>query len=323
MTQNVTVKYILSPTGQRAAFVAGRPASKVVTEQLQLDSTVADALSFDSAGRAFCDCSERYAPAQPLTGKVEGLVCDKQYMVLDAPPEGLADLVRLWRQHAERLDVLIAEARRQVAAADEERKTRRERDEKIADELYAQVSAVDLLAPLPDTVKIISTGLAEPDLLLSYESNARFTKLYYARKQALIDQAEAKRQQAAAEQLAKLEAIVAEHGGFRWTIEGAMCDFRGYGLWQPGQERRWVGIFNSPRGIAKFLTSPRGEQTWDVADLQPGDCIQGAGFSESSRGRRRNESEFFGVVVRITESELVVRAVESRTAALKLRGQHK
>jgi hypothetical protein len=138
---------------------------------------------------------------------------------------------------------------------------------------------------------------------------ARLTALNIARTKAKEAAARAKAE--------AIEAMIAEHGGYRWTVEAGMCDFRGFNLWAGSQTRRWVGIFTAPKGIDSFLDSPRGEHTFEISSLVAGDCIQGGGYDINSRGRRRNQSEFFGVVIRNDDTGLVVKITDSRAAALK------
>ena len=95
-----------------------------------------------------------------------------------------------------------------------------------------------------------------------------------------------------------------------------MTSFKGFNLWKSGQTKRWVGVFSAPKGIDRFLTSPKGEFVFHVADLQPGTTIQGGGYDTNSRGKRRNESEFFGVVVSNTEERIVVDSHNTRAAAM-------
>jgi hypothetical protein len=89
--------------------------------------------------------------------------------------------------------------------------------------------------------------------------------------------------------------MIAEHGGYRWEHTG-LCNFIGFNLWSSGQTKRWVGIFTQPKG------------------MEPGQCIQGGGYDTNSRGKRRNESEWFGVVVSNAADALVVNICDSRSA---------
>ena len=54
--------------------------------------------------------------------------------------------------------------------------------------------------------------------------------------------------------------------------------------------------------------------TFDVCSLDVGDCIQGGGYDTNSRGKRRNESEWFGVVIANGDDALIVRILDSRSA---------
>ena len=54
-----------------------------------------------------------------------------------------------------------------------------------------------------------------------------------------------------------------------------------------------------------------------MGKLERGDCIQGAGFDTNSRGKRLSETEWFGVVVRCSETEIVIDLHDSRSATIK------
>jgi len=122
---------------------------------------------------------------------------------------------------------------------------------------------------------------------------------------------------------AELAATVEQYGGYMWATPGGMCDFLGYRLWNQYQTRRWVGVFTSPKGISRFCESPRRELSFDISGLEPGDCIQGGGYAENSRGKRREQTEFFGVVISNSDDRLVVKVCDSRSEALVLSHQQR
>ena len=111
--------------------------------------------------------------------------------------------------------------------------------------------------------------------------------------------------------------MIAEHGGVVFAVAGGMCEFRGDNLWSGGQSKRWVGVFSSTKGIDAFCNSPRGEFSFSVSGLQRGECIQGAGYDTDGRAGGVDMSEWFGVVVRRDDEEIVVDLHDSRAATLK------
>ena len=185
------------------------------------------------------------------------------------------------------------------------------------EEILAEVEK-DPLAALPLKVTFDYDGysavFAQQGIRLTptAEQRPRITAIQKARKAA----AEAKAAEKKEAEAKRRQEMVEEFGGYRWELAANMTDFTEFGLWKNGQDKRWVGTFSGPRGIDAFLPSPRGEQTYDVSGLTPCDCIQGGGYNQNTKGRRSNESEFFGVVVSRDEKAIVVDIAESRTEAL-------
>jgi hypothetical protein len=241
---------------------------------------------------------------------------------LDAPPSGLADAVTAWKTYKALVDAKIAakeaEENERRARAEAEEAAARTADEPEIERILAKIEAADPLEPEPGGIRVEYGGQIYPSgrpfLRMTAAQKARGITWYNAHAAALQAAKIAKKD---AEQ-AERDARIAEHGGHYWLAEGGMCNFVGYDLWGGGQTRRWVGVFTEPKGVKNFLDNPRGEKIWDVRSLVPGDCVQGAGFDTNSRGKRRNESEFFGVVIRNDDTGLVIKMVSSRAAALKL-----
>lgn len=309
MNVNVTVKYRLSAAGQRAALVAGRPATSTATETMTIDDpALLDHLTIQPDGSLVLD----------VTGYPGGCYHSK-LLYLDAPPSSIKEVLQLWGAYSDE----VKAAREAEAAAERARQEEAARkaaekaahDAPLVEALLSELEALDPLADLPAGISLDYFGTLERDRYRYTQTQEQITRakaLYEKRNQARADaKAAAKR----AEQEAR-EAMVAEHGGYLWQPEAGMCDFLGFGLWCSGQSRRWVGIFTQPKGIERFLDSPRGEFTWEIGSLQRGDCIQGGGFDTNSRGKRRNQTEWFGVVIRNDDSGLVVKICDSRAAAL-------
>lgn len=317
MTQTVNVTYRLSAAGQKAALIAGRCASQIVTEPMQLDDpALLDSVAIGSEGSLSLDvrCCQRYVYAGL------GIPAD---LAFDAPPATLAEIVSAWRAHVAALDAAFAERDAKRAADEQAAKlaadAKRAADEPILDAILDELEVLDPLADLPAgrtlTLDYYGKTWQGPagQLFATDGQKARLTALNIARTKAKEAAARAK-----AEAIeAMIAEHVAEHGGYRWTVEAGMCDFRGFNLWAGSQTRRWVGIFTAPKGIDSFLDSPRGEHTFEISSLVAGDCIQGGGYDINSRGWRRNQSEFFGVVIRNDDTGLVVKITDSRAAALK------
>jgi|SRR5579872_2643408 len=311
-TMNVTVTYRLSAAGQKAALLAGRPASQTVTEMMALDNPVLlDKISIGPDGSLALDVTKQY-----------GRWAIHETLALDAPPQNVAEVIDAYSTLRSRVDAKIAEEEQEEAARAqkerEEKEAKAARDFPVVEEILAELEALDPLAKTDLRMPVVSyhyfydrygTILTTTD-----EQWQRTLKVVAARESAekAVKEAAAKAKE---EQHTKM---IEEYGGYLWKPEGGFCNFLGFNLWSGGgQSRRWVGIFTEPKGVAEFLDSPRGEHTFKVEDLKRGDCIQGGGFDTNSRGRRRNESEWFGIVIRNDENGLVVRILDSRAACFK------
>jgi len=312
--------YILSAAGQRAALLAGRTASETVTEtvEVELDALAQylDQLAIASDGLLSWKSGrhQTYGPA----------------ITFDRPPADLGDALTMHDAAVVAYDAASTakEAAETERRAQAEAERKRERDATVAHDrvevetILAAIEVADPLAEIPYYTAGHDNQIAQRNWdkdgarrVYTADSDAfvRFLRIEAAHTEAVTAKAEADR---AAKQVAR-EAKIAEHGGLWWRADGGMCDFLGYDIWTDGQGKRWVGIFTGARGIDRFLDSPRGENTWPVDSLVPGDCIQAAGYSTKSSGTRKNESEFFGLVIRNDETGLVVRACDSRSAALR------
>jgi hypothetical protein len=240
---------------------------------------------------------------------------------LDAPPDAITDVLTAWLALQASVDGEYARKREEEAAskaanllAEQEKRTA---DVALVDAYIADYAAAD---PLVDTRQPPATDYRRMvyvarDTDWHYTTEAQATRIGQLNETWTKARTAAKEAAEAAKEDAR-NAIIAEHGGYWWQPEAGMCDFRGYDLWSAGQTRRWVGIFTQPKGIDSFLDSPRGEHTFHVSQLAAGDCIQGGGYDTNSRGRRRNESEFFAVVIRNDDSGLVVKMCDSRAKTM-------
>lgn len=307
MNQNVKVTYNLSQAGQRAALLAGKTATATVTVLMILDDAeLLDAVTIGTDGSLSLDASKKYVSN---TGRFYSAPA------FDAPPETLADVI-----------AALKTVREKAAANEAEEKANREARESADVQRAAEKAAHD--APLVDAL-LAEYELLDPLAIPTMVSGRPYGRLIkdgysYTLTPAQLDrvdalgnahhkaQSDAKDAARAAKQAAR-DAMIAEHGGYRWEHTG-LCNFIGFNLWSSGQTKRWVGIFTQPKGIARFLDSPRGEHTFDVSSLEPGQCIQGGGYDTNSRGKRRNESEWFGVVVSNAADALVVNICDSRSA---------
>jgi hypothetical protein len=309
---NVTVTYKLSATGQKAALLAGRPASEKVTEVMVLDDlSLMDVMDIGEDGSI------------SYTADVCSYVGGYSAPVLNASPESISEIVAIvqeWRAGIQiRVDAQRAEEETAAAKQAAEEKDKLEKDGPLVDALIAEIGGSNPLALLAPGISIDwyhRGGILHRDgykYSLTSEQSGRVKDLAITRIRAKAAQEEA----AKAAKQAKREALIDEHGGMYWE-SATMCNFLGYDLWAGGQSKRWVGIFRQAKGISRFLDSPRGEFTFDVSDLSTGDCIQGGGYDTNSRGKRRNESEWFGVVVKNDDTGLVVRQCNSRSEALKV-----
>lgn len=317
---NVTMNYRLSADGQRAALLAGRPATATVAETV--DETI------DAATLALCDIDGNgkvsYAANAPEKKNNEWA---SEYLYLSAPPANLADLIathQAWKKDT----AALYEAGKLEKARIASQKAAAEAAEVALDEpvVEAALRTIEALPPLADInssvpgfhcLSMYDGLIVKRDGRLCVQTGAQFKRavaVYESRVKTANDAKAA----AAAEKEAKRQTEIETRGGYVFPVEGGMCTFKGRGLWLDGQARRWVGIFTEPKGIAEFLDSPRGEHSFSVSSLAPGDCIQGAGFDTNSRGKRRTESEWYGVVVSLTDSEIVVRITDSRAECFKI-----
>jgi hypothetical protein len=304
---NANVKYELSQAGQLSAIQAGRTATQYVTEALEVGDLIARC-RVSATGTLEFDGAETYGMDRPR---------------LDAPPTTLADVVVV---------VDAIRAQRQAAHDAAGAKAKAEQDAKLAlvgEHKQVFDAALDILRALdcdagagisiyrndPHAVRLLPVAVfgVLPDLLyVSREDVAVLDDIIAGRSKASAE----RKAQVAREAADKIAAEIAEHGGFVFPVAAGMCEFSGRNLWQGGQTVRWVGTFTEARGIDRFLDSPRGEFAFGVAGLKVGDRIQGGGYEKKYNGKRRHESEFFGVVVSVRDSEIVVREYPSRAAAL-------
>lgn len=299
----VTVSYMLSQAGQKAAILAGRPGASRVTETLPLDDPeIMHALEIRSDGT---------------------LVLDTTAITLDSPPSSVsalacqyADVISAARARKQERD---AEAAAREAARQAERQAAIERDRPAVEALLTGIEAADPLSDLPAGIVINThawpTQMSHDGIqyALDDEAEARADAIQRRRNDAATAKKDAER----AARQAELDASRKAKGGYFFAVEGGMCSFDGQGLWLSGQSKRWVGVFSDPKGIDRFVAGPRGEHCWDVRSLAINDLLQGGGFDTSSRGRRRNESEFFGRVVSASDAEIVLEMHDSRSSAIK------
>lgn len=139
-------------------------------------------------------------------------------------------------------------------------------------------------------------------------------------------------EKAQADEKAAQLAADAELGIHYFAVEGGMCNFTAgsrrtetgeeietwHRGWATYDEKHWLGVFSSARGVDRFVNGPRGERCYDVSGLRAGECIQQASYDVSSRGKRRSEVESFGVVASHTDVLIGIYHVDSRAAALKI-----
>lgn len=316
---NVTVTYALSAAGRMAALVAGRPSIARQVEVLEAGDMLARC-TVNAAGLAVFEASPVYGPGPEL----------------DAPPTCLADVVLNYDEYyaarQARLDADNASLVARAVISRDEFLARMLADKPVFDAALAAFEASDLGAADAAQVwghgvqagwnvavdlsalegcKQARCGVGET-LAVSAADAVRIESVIRDRS----ERRKAEQTAAIAAKAAAIAAEIAEHGGFVFPVSAGMCEFRGRNLWQGGQTVRWVGTFTEARGIDRFLDSPRGEFAFGVAGLKPGDRIQGGGYEKKYNGKRRHESEFFGVVVSVGHSEIVVREYPSRAAAL-------
>lgn len=314
MTMNVTVKYNLSAAGQRAALLAGRCASATVTETLPLeDTSLLDQLTIAPDGSLSFDATCTRILGGPLWTSTD--------LRLDAPPATVAEIIAAYTAYRAHVDEQAVQVAAERAAKEvvvvAERQAAIERDAAEVASILDELESIAPGDPLPPNLRC--DGPYQRDvyrrgtltaLSITADDIARLQAVAKARQTAK-EQADAAK---AAAKDAERDALIKQHGGMWWMPQGGMCQFLGYGLWQSGQTKRWLGVFTTPKGISTFLDSPRGEFTFGVSSLSPGDCVQGGGYDTNSRGKRRNESEWFGVVVRNDDTGLVIRQCASRSA---------
>lgn len=298
----MTVKchYRLSPAGQKAALLAGRSGAEMQVADLPLsDPSLLEHCQIDSAGVVSIH-ADRCRYASDEMNKLEAF---------DAHPEN-ADAVILAAVAVARKNAELEAARQIAQKAERVESSSRRIDEDMAK--MASFRAGYEADPEIDWYKGYLSGVKiDEDHPRYAEWRAAVTEYEAWRTEKLAERKAREEQAAQAKQ-----AAIGAAGGFFWNVPGGYCDFTGYDIWKSGQERRWVGVFDQPKGISRFLDSPKGEHSFDVSGLIPGECIQVAGFDVSSKGRRRHESEWFGVVVKNDSDSLVVRACPTRVEAL-------
>lgn len=309
---NVTVKYNLSQAGQKAAIIAGKPATAQVSEVMQFDdAALIDRMTILPDGSMQFDATR--------TGNIWAATSKTLYM--DAPPADLASLIAAWDAQMAVNNIAAEQREREIKEREERTATaareKAEHDLPLVEAILTELEALPLDASTKGTGVVTSGdkyfyGFAD-GLNGTAEQIQRATAIILKRA-AVADAAKLEADRLKAE---ARTAMIAEHGGIVFKVEAGMCSFLGENLWAGGQTKRWVGIFSGPKGIDSFLDSPRGEHVFSVASLKCGECIQGGGYDTNSRGKRRNESEWFGVVVRNDETEIVIDLHDSRAATIK------
>jgi len=307
-TQTVKVTYRLSAAGQKAALLAGRPASELITDSLPLDPAVIDLINIAQDGSLSYNASASIYSARGYSAG---------HLALDESPASLAALVAAHQALVARVKAEDDAYRAKQQAEDEERKRKAAetlaRESAIAEPILVSAEQTDPASPLPDGVRIEYGTIYDGMHPLSITDEQRQRAIAVTDRRETAAKAAKAAKQAARD--AEIAATVEQYGGYMWDLESDMCDFLGYNLWSAGQTKRWVGVFDAPKGIARFCDSPRGEFVFDVSSLNPGDCIQGGGYDTNSRGKRRNKSEFFGVVLR-NDDLLVVAICDSRSETI-------
>ncbi|MDE2104645.1 MAG: hypothetical protein KGL39_45840 [Patescibacteria group bacterium] len=87
-------------------------------------------------------------------------------------------------------------------------------------------------------------------------------------------------------------------------------------IWVAGQSKRWVGAFTRATTIDRFLS--KSAEAFSLDGIGRFDCIQLSGFSTNSRGRRRNVSDTYAVVVAVSDEKITICLAESRAQALSV-----
>jgi hypothetical protein len=295
----VTVSYRLSVAGQRAALIAGKPATDQVTEDMEFsDMSYLDAIHIDAQGKLSLN-----------TVVVNYISTGIRF---DAPPT-LAELIAAF---VEEKATQVAKAKLRLEAEQEADRQRKAKDaQKRVDDFPIVKEALELLrntAPLEDTPSKYRYCLPfiydkAGELYMTNEQREELKSLFAIRK-------EAKEAEERAKEAAK-QSLIEQKGGY-WWAPAKFHGLLGYGVWHSGQTKRWVGTFSSARGIDEFLPNPKGEFVFDFLNVKPGTCVQAGGFDTNSRGKRRDESEFFGVVIVNDESGLVIKEFDRRANAL-------
>ena len=298
----VTVSYRLTSVGQRAALIAGRPSTEQVTENMQFsDMSYLDAIQIDAQGKLSLDAM-----------KVDYITTSIRF---DAPPT-LGELIAAV---AEEKATRAAKAKLRLQETEEADRQRKAKDaQKRADDFPIVEVALELLrntVPLDELPsKYRYCGYNFPviygnagELFMTDEQRTELKSLFAVRKEAEDAEKNAK-------EVAK-QALIAQKGGYWWE-PARLHSLLGYGIWCSSQTKRWVGTFSSARCIDAFLPNPKGEFAFDFSNIKPGTCVQAGGYDTNSRGKRRDESEFFGVVIVNDESGLVIKECDSRSKAL-------
>lgn len=334
-TTTVNVTFSLSPAGQRASLIAG--GSGAAQQTIAMAAAPADL------------ASERIVIAPDGSALVE------LERPLDAPPASLAEAVALAEAAAVARQAAAVTRRAEVEAAvaayeaggdyphgfsvseyhdllaramQETERRRAIRDAEFRAARVRRIAALPETATLAD-IAYISAAREEQVEALGEDRVIALEAAHAELKAAEKAAAELK-----AAELAADEALPIWH----FAVAGSLCGFRSservkesgkplrgwHNGWATYDDRHWLGVFDSARGISRFFDHPHGEKCYSirgVGSLRPGECIQQASFSVNSRGKRRNECEHFAVVDSVTETVIGIIRCASRAAALQLAAQ--
>lgn len=321
-----TIRYSLNETGRKASLLAGGTGQ--ANQEIQLDSS----------DPVFARVLSRAAVSE--SGQVTLNLATYPYPSFPEPQTALQLLEWLdaedTRKAAEKA-MAAADKRAETLAVLVERRTGKIQisqgyDRNGQEVSFGGVAHVNILREAPDLPDKASQELASsPEALawiadLAIQNQAR-------REQAMLDaqplvasviQSEKEAAEAKAVKQAAADARKIEMGGLAsdrlFRIEDGVlmtCPCYDNG----SRSKNWLAVISlnsaSPGGLAReFATKARGDGVYIVSSLKVGDPVEFGADSYSSRGRRSPE-RWYGFVVALSATHIVLREVTTGKAAIK------
>jgi hypothetical protein len=305
---NVTVKYLLSPKGQKESILAGGSGKR---EQEMVVAKDDPRVEYADHFTALLDLAEISSDGTAVVNRCR--YQSKEWDKAPAPSEFLAEEARARQEKKRAEEERLGKIKEDTLAVLRERKTRKHCDSgAITEDGIRGESVVKYETPYWPYEKdktVIDSPEAQAwiEELHQAEVKARMQAEIEARADlAVKKEARAKAELEAGERAAKLAAWRKEHdiedGDLLLRIEdGALANVPS-GLWESHKRgKNWLAVItpspSSPGGLSRnFAAKARGDLYYIVPDWSVGDAVEFGADYYSGKGRK-NDKRWYGFVV--------------------------